>query len=1624
MIKRKGISKKQEKIVIVGFLLTVVWICLFFPRVYLTDATIHEANVNKYALEQTIDGEVPVRENGDSFVYLSDIDYVASQSRPGWGTILKDTTSAGSKISVKIEGAYYSFDKGMWAHATSQLVYDIRDYDYDYFTSYIGLNQTAASSSNGVKFYIYTSMDGSTWELQTSENPTILTPGMDAEFVKISIKDVNYLKLVADSNGPNGNDHSVYADAKLIKESYKEPGEELLPSLSELDTKIKKFVSEGADLSTNKEYELTLLKRELVSKMGNYALKKYLGESEENRNLYRWLTGDVDILRLFVLGGTPSGGNYYSALSILTRLYEEYSTDFINTELLGNPTTPEMTYGDLYKKMAMSIALTHTQNIGLWMNSTREENKSEPLRRYAIFKYLYKNGGMRIADSMDMTHLFEDLHIQEMRILLSNNIDDEEILWLNRYVQDNVDKNPGNIWRYTTPHPYIAYVWPNYANAVYYAPENVDYFNELFAINKTENNVGSPLYNAGALNVGKVGMFDSEFLIPGGKNISEYRLKITRGTPENQVYKVWMNFRNKFGTGAVCGGISKSGANIRGTHGIPAMVIGQPGHAALLFYSKDAEGRGYWRIDNDVSGWTLSGGGGNLLGWGSGSYTQGFSNGVYVEFEQAAINDYANFIKVEEQIMLANVYKSELTNETIDEATKQNSLQKQEEFYRNALTIQSINYDAWLGLIDVYNRNEAKTENEFYDLAENIANTLKHFPLPMYNATNLIKPKLKNVENIYKLTLLQTRTLTEASQLPNNTTTDFSVVQPGVTRLEASFLLGKMDKTIATFSFDGEDAGKIVLSDRFDGNGVRWDYSLDGKQTWKEVSFTAEEEHKLQLTSEELASITSTNDIYVHIVGVNYEEQNLYSIDITEQTLPAILYANDLENRVMGVDLTYEWRNNENDAWTSYKTASPDNTGNKELEIRIGATGTRLASGSRKFTFTEDNQLDTQKYVRISHLSIHDYSTQSVDSKRPYYAPNAIDGNVNTLWHTDFRYNVLQQEGKPFITIKLDHPTYLSVLEFTQKKYKSNDPDAIKNGIVYVSQDGESFKEVGRIENCENYDETHRVVFNESVYGQYVKLELETYDMFASVAMISLFEDRTKQDVEVPTAGIAYDKTTLTNGNVVVRLVNPSTNITILNNGGSDTYVCTYNECTFTFEFEDDNGVKGTATAYVDWIDKESPTAEVTYSTTTPTNKDVTANLTNIKEDVYLLDENNNKVNSIELENGRVVSIHYLDLQGNITKVLYLNEKGDTEKITYYYNTENKDTILYTVTLNELGNVIKETFKDEDGNVIDPENKEDIRRLDLMGRTKPLQYTFEENGTYTFRLEDKAGNRNDVVARVDFIDRVVPIAFVHYDVMETTVGRVVATIAFDKTGVRITNNGGSDTYTFTENGSFTFTFVDQAGNSGSTTAKVDWIEKQEFPVVSLHYSEEMQTKNPVSVMLVNQGSPIKILNNGGSNVYTFEKNGEFTFEYEDLAGNFYTITARVSWIIQEENSNENENNQGNTNGENNTNTSGSGNGFSSSTNKPTASHPIISVPVDKDDTINNTIPNTNPTDKTEEKEDSNQVQEDKNENKNQNDVKNEEIKQEEKNSKKKLTFIGMICFIIVVAILRIKIHKK
>ena len=155
----------------------------------------------------------------DQVVYLSDIPYMKAQV--GWKTIGLDKTNDNANLVMRINDSSVVMKKGIWAHATSTVEYDISAYkDYAYFTTYYGLNTSAGSNGNGVKFYIYTSKDGKNWTLRTEKDPVVLKGTNNAIHVKIDIRDANYIRLYANDNGSNGSDHAVWGDAKLVKEGY------------------------------------------------------------------------------------------------------------------------------------------------------------------------------------------------------------------------------------------------------------------------------------------------------------------------------------------------------------------------------------------------------------------------------------------------------------------------------------------------------------------------------------------------------------------------------------------------------------------------------------------------------------------------------------------------------------------------------------------------------------------------------------------------------------------------------------------------------------------------------------------------------------------------------------------------------------------------------------------------------------------------------------------------------------------------------------------------------------------------------------------------------------------------------------------------------------------------------------------------------------------------------------------------------------------------------------------------------------------------------------------------------------------------------------------------------------
>jgi len=1199
-----------------GFLLILIGIVLSINTIN----QVEDTNAFKYQDNNSIKNSTRAKSTTEKeFIYLSDIPYIKEQSSVGWGSITLDANLDAKVnnglITLIINGNQKQFLKGVTAHATSTLMYDISSLNFDYFSTYYGVDAGRGSNGNGVKFAIYTSIDGKNWDLHTPVSPAVKKGNSEAEKINIDIKGKKYLKLYCHNNGNDGSDHCTYGNAKFYKEGYIESNDDkpysFIKTLEEYDETIRNSSQE--ELVTTKEQ--ILLQRKFVSNIGYDLLQSYAHLNEDRKQTIEWIMTDQDALRYYITGGKPIG-SYMNSINVLNKLYTTYKNDLKETTR-----TNYTVLGDLYKRMIISLSLTHSTNVCLWVGGNQ---CSDPVTRYAIYKK------MRAEEKL-VNKVFETLNIEEMRWVMNNNIDDEEIEWLNHHIR----RFPTNTMPYNIdPYRYITYRFGyNYNLPQYYSQENYASWDQKY-------------------------------------HLTDYHITYQAGKP-----KLWIVFEQ----GSVCGGLSKTGSNINGSLGNPSAVIGQPGHAAYLEYSETTDGKGMWSIKNDVGGWTVAEKGERMLaGWGSNNWDS-YYQVSYTPYTQEALNDIENYNKALETMLLADLY--------------QDDVEKLEEIYEKALEYQPINMDAWYGLIRTYQRNSDKTAEDYIKLAKKLSDNMYYFPLPMSDLMNLMKGNLDNTMYAATFTNYLRMNLEKGTQLGTTIQTD--ILQPAISRVMANYLLGRNDYSIANFSFDGENANKIMLGSRYEGNGVRWEYSLDNGITWNATS-----ESEVLLSDEEIESITAENDIKIHIVGVDYSEANIYTIDITNAALPTTLYANDLENRVVGVDLTYEWRYIGTDAWRSYKNESPNLTGDKTVQIRVGANGKKLPSSIVTYTFTEDNQPNTRKYIPVSHLSVHAVSTQATNNGGA--AAYAIDGNYNTRWHSAWNGT----DTERFITIKLDKPVFLSAVEFVPA---GGGNGKIYDGTIYGSLDGEDWDILSQkkgltysnqantndqaIANTKSFD------IEEPQEVQYVKIVADrTNGNWIAARAFNFYQDLTYD--EHPTAGVAFNTTEPTNQNVVARLVNPSTNITITNNDGSDTYTFTENG-EFTFRFVDDEGRKGTAKAKVKWIDKVAPTATIEYSTTKETNKEVIATL-KPSEEVTMLNNKNYSIN----EDGEI-----LDIYGNVLEGFTVDDEG--------------------------------FVKDPNGNTI--------------ANMNPFRREFTKNGKFTFEFVDKAGNKGTATAQVDWIIEELPI---------------------------------------------------------------------------------------------------------------------------------------------------------------------------------------------------------------------------------------------------------------------------
>ena len=375
-----------------------------------------------------------------SDTYLSDLSnsYLVSGYLPNG--VVKDKTSSGGFLSIKMDGYSTYFLKGLFTPTEKRFIYNISDLDYRYFSSFIGVQSNTSASGKAVFGIDLSNSATGGWVTKYSSED--MTSNDSAKSILIDLQGYSYMRVRADfASGSRIVANAVWADAKFTDNANQE-FHYLIKSLNQYDQLLKNEYAD-ADLS-NKEYELALLQRNYISKfgtMGHVTLHNYILSSENNAAAFNWLFNNLDVLRMYTTGGMPDNVDMYkknntynasswsNSLRVLTNLYTNFKDDLADDSLseLGKRR------GDIYQKMMISISLTHSKRVRFWIydlgadNSfNKTDNDSNPLMRYQVFKKMW------LAGKLD-NNVFENIEVEEMRNVMNTLLPDNEIEWLLDY---------------------------------------------------------------------------------------------------------------------------------------------------------------------------------------------------------------------------------------------------------------------------------------------------------------------------------------------------------------------------------------------------------------------------------------------------------------------------------------------------------------------------------------------------------------------------------------------------------------------------------------------------------------------------------------------------------------------------------------------------------------------------------------------------------------------------------------------------------------------------------------------------------------------------------------------------------------------------------------------------------------------------------------------------------------------------------------------------------------------------------------------------------------------------------------------------------------------------------------
>lgn len=531
-------------------------------------------------------------------------DAVNSYSMNGSGKVKFNTNHNGATMSLLLDGERIYFTNGYGIHANGQVSFDVTELksQYPILDGYVGVDACQQGTPANVRIIVKASEDGAKWD--TVKDVAGLTGDSNAIHLRMEIGEYNYIRVYADRNGYDFNDHVSLADFRVLAQGY-DPAEEAYTGVMTVEEYDREISSHSVqDNFTHAEYRMTVLKREFVDRIGYQNIQfAYKNDPQAVSDTLEWLLGDQETLQLFLEAGEYYLGSSSKALDALVELYTAYRDDVYDE----NP---------IYKKMLLATAAAHSKTIYNFAHYSNSGNLnySTPTQRYQLFKALYDN------DDFVYQAEFEQYPMELIRAVVDSRMDNDEVRWLRDYID---------------------YRYPSVTNGNRYGGYGYTWYNSGYSYSK------------------------ADFYAPASQEkwTTKYRLaqypEVQYGVANR--FRIWMVMES----GAICWGISGLGSAVNEVQGIPSIGCYQPGHEPYLLFHYN-NGQSTWSIETSVGGWSAAysqwtpGYEYRLpLEWGCQSYVskgKGSMNASYILLSQDALNDYDNYVDSMLYNLIANSY--------------------------------------------------------------------------------------------------------------------------------------------------------------------------------------------------------------------------------------------------------------------------------------------------------------------------------------------------------------------------------------------------------------------------------------------------------------------------------------------------------------------------------------------------------------------------------------------------------------------------------------------------------------------------------------------------------------------------------------------------------------------------------------------------------------------------------------------------------------------------------------------------------------------------------------------------------------------------------------------------------